>query len=78
MIKDFVGERSVAEVVKSVDSRKYCEKYLDHKCNDKWEHVDTEARNIFKYCSSSLLKCIAGFNMCGKRLKKMNKACAKA
>ena len=56
IINEFKEEKSVAEVIKLADSRKYCEKYLDHKFKNKWVHADAEARNAFKCCSPSMLK----------------------
>jgi len=46
---------------------------MKHKYCEEWKHISMHARNVFEYSNPSLLKCIAGFNHHGERMKQFNK-----
>lgn len=48
---------------------------MKSKTDQHWERIDIEARNVFGYCNPSMLKCVAGFNFYGERMKELNKHC---
>ena len=46
---------------------------MQHKCGEKWELIDIEARNVFTRCTPSMIKCVAGINHYGKRIRTIDK-----
>ena len=77
-IGDRKCEKAVAEIAKINESDRHARAYLQHKFGEHWNLIDSEARDAFTCCNSSMLKCIAGFNQHGKRIKEMNKCNKKA
>ena len=62
-------ERRVREVIKKVDNMRNLEEYMQHKNEEKWEHVDAKAKNSFAKITTSKVKITAGMNMHGERIK---------
>ena len=66
-------EKSVVEVTKRIDSDKNSLEHIQNKYSENWELIDIEARNFFACCTPSMIKCVAGINMYGDRIKYMYK-----
>ena len=67
-------EKSVSEIIKGKDSDSNCEEYMKHKYGEQWNIIDTDARNVFASCTPSMIKCTAGINQYGERIKKIDKS----
>ena len=46
---------------------------IQNKYGENWELIDIEARNVFIYCTPSMIKSIAGINTCVDRIKDIDK-----
>ena len=66
-------EKKVSEVVKTIDSDMKLKEYLQDKYGDKWTHIDIEARTGFVNSTVNKIKCAAGLNMYGERVKLIDK-----
>ena len=66
-------EKSVVEVTKGIDSDRNSLEHVQHEHGENWELIDVEARNAFACCTPSTIKRVTGINMCGNRIKKIDK-----
>jgi len=71
--RDRYCERKISEVIKKIDSMKNLEEYLQNKYGEKWLIIDIEAREGFSNSTTSKIKCAAGLNMYGERIKLIDK-----
>ena len=67
-------EESVSELIKRIDSDGNCEEHMKYEYGEQWDVIDVDARNIFTYCTPSLIKCIAGVNLYRERIKTIDRS----
>ena len=70
---NMVLEKSGVEVIKGIDSDRNSLECIQHKYDENWELIDIEVRNVFACFTSSMIKCVAGINMYGERIKDVDK-----
>ena len=61
------------EVIKGIDSDKNSLEHVQHKHGENWELINIEARNVCACCTTRMIKCVAGINLHGNRIKDTNK-----
>ena len=66
-------EKLAVEVTKWIDSDKNSLEHIQHENGEFCELIDIEARNAFACCTPSMIKGVAGINMCGDRIKDIYK-----
>ena len=64
--------RLIKETLRVLDGKKAELECARKKFPDKYDFIDVEARNTFKKCTTSMIKCSHGCNHCGLRDALMN------
>ena len=59
--------------MQKIDSMTNLEEYVQNKYGEKWTCIDLNFRNMFSQSSASKIKCAAGLNMYGERIKLIDK-----
>ena len=66
-------EKSFSEVIKVKYSDSDCEEHMPCKHWEQWGLIDADATNVLTSCTPRMIKCIAGTNHCGERIKTIDK-----
>ena len=71
--KSEILEKSVTKVIKIEDSADHCEECMKHNYGEKLDSIGMYARYVFYSITPSMIKCAAGMNHYGERIKKIDK-----
>ena len=71
--KNKILEKYATEVIKIKHRTDHCEEYLQHRCGEKWDLIETEARDSFSSSSTRMIKCAVGINHYRERINKIDK-----
>ena len=73
-INNQLAEKPIRNAIRIADAMEMERQYINGKCPDSIQYIDMEARNVFnKGCTTSMLKCVYGYNAYGMRDVKINK-----
>ena len=66
-------DRKISNVIEKIDSIRNLEEYFQDKHGEKWTLTDVESRERFTNFTESQIKCAAGINVHGERIKLIDK-----
>ena len=67
-------DKKISEVIKKIDNVKHITECFQDKHGEKWNLIDSEAREGFAMSTVSKIKCAEGRNICDERMQVTDKS----